>query len=407
MWPIGRSAPVRPARRLRSQCGGVAEVGAAADGAGARPAVGGGERVGGPLPHVADDVVQADRRWARRRRPARCRPGRRGRRRGTCCSGRAPARRPTGSACARRRGPRTPTRPRWAAAARPGAERRGVGGGDVDDGVVGACLAARAVGMAPARAVHLPPPRRARQRAGRRMVVRQPAGEHERPALALGVRDVAGGRHERREAMVRHRVRLDGERRQRHLPHRALGVAGMAVALVAHEERAAVEDDHRANRPLAGQRLRGVGAWRAVRGAAAAASSAASTRAAAPPRPRRARPAPRPPAARTARSRPVSPASRPGAGAGVQALRVAPRALLDRRVDEHLDERQPGRLVQLAGRPAGPRGTARPATPARPRRRRRTAARRGPRGARSRPATPGRSPRSPDSPWRMLSPSSR
>ena len=55
----------------------------------------------------------------------------------------------------------------------------------------------------------------------------------------------------------------------------------------------------------------------------------------------------RPPrAARRARSRRSCPVSRPGAGAGVQALRVAPRALLDRRVDEHLDERQPRRLVQ-------------------------------------------------------------
>ena len=45
-----------------------------------------------------------------------------------------------------------------------------------------------------------------------------------------------------------------------------------------------------------------------------------------------------------------------GPGLGVEALRVALLALLDRRVDEDLDERQAGRLVDRRGPGRGRRG---------------------------------------------------
>ena len=61
--------------------------------------------------------------------------------------------------------------------------------------------------MAPVGAVHLPPPRRLGHRAGRLEVVGEVPGEHERPAEALGLGDVAGGVDERGVVVVGHRVR--------------------------------------------------------------------------------------------------------------------------------------------------------------------------------------------------------
>ena len=117
----------------------------------------------------------------------------------------------------------------------------------------------------------------------------------------------------------------------------------------------------------------------------------------------RARPAGR---ARYGRRRRSSPVISPGARLRVEALGVAPLALLERRVDEHLDERQarpprgsPGRAVAVGG--VG----ARRARRARRRRRRRSGAR----PAAVRRTFSARSsalkPRSPLRPWRRLSPS--
>ena len=56
-------------------------------------------------------------------------------------------------------------------------------------------------------------------------------------------------------------------------------------------------------------------------------------------------------------SMPVKPVSSPARALRVEALRVACLAHLERRVDEHLDEREPRGLVQRARRARARRGT--------------------------------------------------
>ena len=91
------------------------------------------------------------------------------------------------------------------------------------------------------------------------------------------------------------------------------------------------------------------------------------------------------PGARRGRRRRSCPSISPGARLRVQALRVAPLALLERRVDEHLDEVQAGRLVDRLARRCAVGGVrARRARRSRPCRRRRAGARRGRCGGRSR-----------------------
>ena len=167
-----------------------------------------------PFPDVSGHVVQPVARWPRTRRPGRCRSSRRPpscgletgpARRSSGALPRAPAHRPTDSASRRiLRVPRTPTRPRSEAAAAPRRRRprhratRHVRRGDR----VCRRSGLRTLGIAPSGTEDLTPPRCVDDAARIGKAVRQQAREHERPAVALGIRRVARGVDEVGEAAI-------------------------------------------------------------------------------------------------------------------------------------------------------------------------------------------------------------
>src|SRR5439155_9584182 len=69
----------------------------------------------------------------------------------------------------------------------------------------------RPLRVLPARALHLPPPGRARHTAGIPEIIRKQTRKDERPAESLGVRSVSGGLSEPPEAAVRHREGIHPE----------------------------------------------------------------------------------------------------------------------------------------------------------------------------------------------------
>ena len=73
--------------------------------------------------------------------------------------------------------------------------------------------APRALRVSPVGAMDLAPPRCIGDASGVREVVGQQAGEDERPAITLRIRDVAGGRHEARKPAVADGVGVDREAR--------------------------------------------------------------------------------------------------------------------------------------------------------------------------------------------------
>ena len=117
--------------------------------------------------------------------------------------------------------------------------------GDVRDRLVQPPVqrAAGSLRLRPAGAGHPAPPCHARNLANLVSVgdrFRHVRMEHERPAEQLGLRDVAGGGDEAREAVAGHAERVAEERRDGHLAHRPLTVGREPVRVVgAHQEAAA------------------------------------------------------------------------------------------------------------------------------------------------------------------------
>ena len=249
----------------------MAEVGAAAE-----------QPFGGPLPDVADDVVQTRARSARTHRPAPSPPVRSGTPLGTSSRARRPLVAPRVAARHAGTGEPLPRRVGRQRHARPGAERQRVGVRHVDDRMVGAGKGSRPVRRARERAEGpLATKARASARVASKTSGSRPA-KTDRPAGTLGLRDVSGGSTTSRTRSARRRA------------HQAIASSRRFAATSSGSSRITIS-------------------------------------------------APR--AARTARSHRSS-ADSPGPWPRVQPLRVAARALLDRRVDEHLHERQPRRLVQ-------------------------------------------------------------
>src|SRR5436190_23831860 len=91
--------------------------------------------------------------------------------------------------------------------------------------------------MTPARSVDLAPPGRICDPPGIRELIRKETAEDERPAVALGVGDVAGVGNKLGEALVGDRNGLDLERTELDLSHWALTVVGKAIRVFgAHQE---------------------------------------------------------------------------------------------------------------------------------------------------------------------------
>ena len=244
------------------------------------PVVAGVVPVGAPLPHVAGHVVQSERRSAGTRRPARCprKPSAPVFSSGNVpwktfmrCSPPGSRSSPHGNAPpAVRRGRRTPTPLRSA----------------------GACRSTRSTPRRRPTTRARPDGRRARRRrtadlrdaASRRRytwrhhsraddasrvgeVVGQQAGEHERPAVALGLGDVAGRR--RRTPRTRRWSRCTCRSRsgKGRLVHRAFAVTGVGPQrLIPHLERSAAQL-HKRRRMSTSGTYRGRSATRLARSA--------------------------------------------------------------------------------------------------------------------------------------------
>ena len=104
----------------------------------------------------------------------------------------------------------------------------------------------RTLGVAPVRAVHLAPPLRADDAPGVGEALGQETREHERPAVALGVGDVA--RWRRRTRRRRRWSRRSGRSRTRSPRPRARGLPrrpGRPTPIVAHQERPTRHVDER------------------------------------------------------------------------------------------------------------------------------------------------------------------
>ena len=111
-----------------------------------------------------------------------------------------------------------PFRLGWQPFAGPGAKRQRVAMRHMHhrQPVAAGQVGVRPMRMPPIRPEHLPPPRRRRHCGGRFEIIRQQAGEHERPAEAFRFRHIAGGGNKAGEARIGDRQPIHPKRRHLH-----------------------------------------------------------------------------------------------------------------------------------------------------------------------------------------------
>src|SRR5680860_1778291 len=180
----------------------------------------------------------------------------------------------------------------------------------VDDGVVAAIVevGARSEGVTPVGSRHHAPPRRGGHGAGRWVVSGQEALEHERPAEALSLSNVAGVGDELSEAVIGDSAAIDAEGSDLDLPYRPLAIGWERAVVAAHAKATA------GSATIAAVALESATVVAAVRSTVPATSTRRSGRLAS-------RPSAVPPARAPTSPRPTRFAPRPGAQ---QLLPVSP-----------------------------------------------------------------------------------